>query len=79
MNYCKNIGSKTKLDKLQNNVIIHSMKKYYRILTVYLFVMFLIGVVVFAGIILMSGEDVAFECIERGGHYDTTTEQCIKK
>lgn len=55
------------------------MKKYYRILTVYLFVMFLIGVVVFAGVILMSGEDVAFDCIEQGGHYDTTTEQCIKK
>ena len=79
MNCYKSIGSKTKLDKLQNNVIIHSMQKYYRILTVYLFVMFLIGVVVFAGVILISGEDAAFMCIEQGGHYDTTTEQCIKK
>lgn len=77
MNYCKNIGSKTKLDKWQNNVIIHGMKRFYVLLIVYLFVVFLIGAIVLLGIAGLSGNDKQDYCLDRGFSYNTEINECI--
>ena len=77
MNYCKNIGSKTKLDKWQNNVIIHGMKRFYVLLIVYLFVVFLIGAIVLLGIAGLSGNDKQDHCLDMGFGYNAETNECI--
>lgn len=41
--------------------------------------MFIVIAIVFAGVVLLSSEDSRFDCIEQGGHYDQTTEKCIKE
>ena len=77
MNYSKNIGSKTKLDKWQNNVIIHGMKRFYVLLAVYLFVVFLIGAIVLFGVVGLSGNDMQDHCLDMGFGYNAETNECI--
>ena len=53
------------------------MKRFYALLIVYLIVMFLIGAIVLFGVVGLSGNDKQDYCLDRGGSYNTETNECI--